>query len=142
MPVKYSDLEIAVEYVSANDEFINVALICRTTGKTYFSSNFDDEFDEFPDDAEDPDKYVAAPHRRDLDLGRRLVGKFTGLYLPNDWERVESIFSRKGAYRRFREFLAQRDLLDTWYQFQEDRTKQAILRWAESEGIEVVDDQA
>jgi hypothetical protein len=47
------------------------------------------------------------------------------------------IFSRRGAYRRYKDLLEQKGLLDEWYDFEQQRTRQALLDWCEENGIEL-----
>jgi hypothetical protein len=35
--------------------------------------------------------------------------------------------------------LAELELLDAWYRFEEERTKEVLLEWCESEGIPIED---
>lgn len=141
MPVKYSDLEDAFQYVSSDMEGINHALLNKETGEHYWSSEYDPDFSDWPEDAEDPDKYVTVPHKHELDLGRELVRDFAARHCADQWDTIERIFSRKGAYRRFKDWLDQRNMLQSWYNFENQRTKEALLSWCQLEGIEVIDDE-
>jgi hypothetical protein len=73
-PIKLSELVDAVEFVSVSDLNEHQAYICKRTGRIIFVSEGVDlkEDIEFPDDPE-PTHYLQVPHRRDLDLGRRLA---------------------------------------------------------------------
>ncbi len=59
--------------------------------------------------------------------------------LPNDWDTVSNIFSREGAYRRFRQLLESRDLLEKRYAFEAAATEEALRAWCEAEGIQFKD---
>ena len=137
--VSWRDLEMAYEYISSNPDFDNSAWVCRTTGKIYWHSELGDNFEELPDDIYESDDYVEIPNKRDLDLGKRLVFRFADEYLPNDYERVEDIFARRGAYGRFKGLLEERELLEKWYQYEEDARNRALREWCEQEEIEIAD---
>jgi len=56
---------------------------------------------------------------------------------PEEIDRVLSIFRRRGAYGRYKELLEQKSLLDEWYVFEQQRTRQALLHWCEENSIEL-----
>ncbi|MGP0170396.1 UPF0158 family protein [Pseudomonas sp. NCHU5208] len=110
------------------------AFICLATGKTYFRGD-DDEWDELPEDIEDDSKYLLVPGKHDLDLGLALVMRFTYSNAPHLEERIHDIFRRKGAYSRFKELLLANDLLDSWYEYENQATREALEEWASENGI-------
>lgn len=137
--VDLNELQGAVDWVSAS--FMdNEAFICRQTGKVYWISGdggLDDEENEPPDDLDDPDKYLQVPKKYELDIGNRLAFDFVTDKLPEQYNQVRDIFRRKGAYGRFKELLAQSDLLESWYAYSEERTLSAIREWCESEKLSI-----
>jgi hypothetical protein len=69
MTVKFDDLLEAFEFVSADQPMENEAYLCVETGVIHYHSEFgDEEEDPLPDDIEDSAKYIAIPHKNDLDL--------------------------------------------------------------------------
>jgi hypothetical protein len=138
MPVRFSDLLDTFEFVSASDFDENQAFLYKQTGEIFCKSEAAD-VDELPDDVEDGTKYVAIPNKRDLDLGRPVVLDFASEFLPNDFEEVRYIFSKKGAYAKFKALLALRDALDRWYAFEEQATERALREWCDLNSIELVD---
>ena len=58
------------------------------------------------------------PDKRELDLGKPLALDFARECLPDDFDEVRYMFSRKGAYRKFRALLIRRNVLDRWYEFE------------------------
>ena len=117
------------------------ALLCRQTGKVYWRSEASDleEFEnELPDDIEDDEKYIAIPDKKELGLGKPLVLDFAREFLPDDFDEVRSIFSKRGAYQKFRAWLIRRNILDRWYEFQSKATERALREWCEYHSIEVV----
>ena len=74
------------------------AILCKRTGKIYWHSDFsdlDDLNDELPEDIEDDENYVAIPDERELDLGKPLVLDFAREFLPNDFDEVRYMFSKR-----------------------------------------------
>jgi hypothetical protein len=101
MPFSFDDLLAAFEFVSAGGAGgENQAFLCRQTGKIYWRSEDADlgEFDDpLPDDLEENEKYIAMPDRQELGLGKPLVLDFACQFLPNDFDEVRYIFSKRGA---------------------------------------------
>src|SRR6516225_10318076 len=110
--VKYDDLSMALDFVSYVAPMQHNAYVCIDTGKVYWTSDFSDTFDEeLPDDFETSDRYLAIPHKNDLDLGRDLVLRFVEQQLPARFDQVEGYFRRKGAYARFKDLLEREGFL-------------------------------
>jgi hypothetical protein len=109
------------------------------TGEIFYISELFGSEDELPEDIEDPDKYISIPHKNDLGLGKALVIEFTSQYLPGEIDRVYSIFSRKGAYSRYKELLEKKGLLDKWYKFEDERQKAALNKWCRENEIRYTD---
>ncbi|MCK5351545.1 hypothetical protein KAJ77_03150, partial [bacterium] len=51
------------------------------------------------------------------------------------YDDVLGIFRRKGAYGRFKGLLEQKGLLEEWYAFEEEKTRERLLRWCEENGV-------
>ena len=134
--MKYADLEFEFNSVSSGDPYDHTVYISRSTGQTYFRSDMAD-VDELPDDVEENDDYVEIPHKHDLDLGKNLVWEFVDLQIPGLKNKVQGIFSRRGAYSRYKAFLADLDLLDAWHRFEDERRKEALLTWCKDAGISI-----
>ena len=94
---------------------------------------------ELPDDIEHSEKYVPIPDKRELDLGKPLVLDFARQFLPNDIDEVRRIFTRKGAYARFKDLLDRRGALDHWYDFEAKVEEKALRMWCDLNSIEVGD---
>ena len=135
--VKYSDLDMAVDFVSSDVLLGASAYICRETGKVWYESDDLSEEEELPDNVGDTNKYAEVPDKRDLDLGKRLVLSFASQELPNQYEKIESIFRRSGAYSRFKDFLRDHGALEAWYKHEESATRKALCAWAKEEGFEI-----
>ena len=140
MAVKFSDLEDALLFVSGDPIIEWEAWVDRQTGKVIlYCSEFDEEFDRPPEDVyTDTERYIPIPHKNDLDLGRSLALDFAKRHLDEeDIDRVYAYFRAPGAYRHFKDLLDRRNLLEKWYQFEEEAQRQALREWCEEEGIEL-----
>lgn len=139
MPVKLLDLVIAVEFASVDGGMGNVAVyLCRQTGRIYYDDSDISGIDEpLPNDIEDPEKYILIPSKRDLDLGKPLVFDFVREFVPDDYDFVRNIFSRRGAYGQFKNFLARERKLDQWHAFENAALTKAIREWCADSGIDL-----
>ena len=135
MRIKYFDIELAFDFVSSQPRFMNAAFVSKATGELYFVSGIGDS-DELPEDIEDPGKYVCLPHKNDLHLGLVLVRAFVWERIPEQIQKVERIFSRKGAYARFKDLLETLGLLEDWYSFERVRSESALKQWCEEQGLD------
>jgi hypothetical protein len=57
--------------------------------------------------------------------------------MPDDLGRVQEIFSRRGAYRRFKDLLEHRDLLQNWYDFESRREEETLREWCRENEVEL-----
>ena len=140
MPISYSDLEFAFFFANSGGLGENRAILDTRSGRLYYHSEVADnmEEDEFPDDIDD-EKYIEIPHRNELGLGKPLVLEFAREVLPDDYDEVRAIFSRKGAYGRFKALLVRRRALDRWHDFSNKAEQAALRQWCSDNGIEFVD---
>ncbi|MEN3291751.1 MAG: hypothetical protein V7642_1004 [Burkholderiales bacterium] len=136
--VNQEEVYSAYQFVSAAASMAE-AFISLDTGKIYWVSDEtrDLEEEEIPDDIETSDRYLAIPNQRDLDLGQRLIFRFIREQLPQHYDRVAGIFSRKGAYSRFKDFLRSEGALEKWYAYEEQAEGRALHEWCADHGIEV-----
>ncbi|MBR0752833.1 hypothetical protein JQ604_11615 [Bradyrhizobium jicamae] len=141
MRVNWNDLQNTFEFVSLGQPGEHEAVLCRESGQLLWHSELVDDLDEWPDDADDEEKYVSIPHRKELDLGKQLVLDFVEESLPDDFEDVRRMFKHKGAYGRFKDLLQQRNALDRWYAFETKATEKALREWCDVNDV-VIDDGA
>jgi len=138
MPVvKFSDLELAMQFVTGGAFLDAHAYISRETGEVYLVSDDSDSEEEIPDDLVDPDRYAEVPGQRELDLGKPLVLKFAARHLADDYGEVERIFRSRGAYSRYKDLLDDRGKLEEWYRFEKAAVEEALIEWAKIEGFAV-----
>jgi hypothetical protein len=138
MPTSFAELQDAFEFVSFGAPRENEAYLDRQSGKIYCHSEYGDFDEELPDDIDDA-KYIAIPDKRELDLGKPLVLDFVSQFLPEDYDEVRRIFSRKGAYGRYKALLERRGALDRWYDFSNKAEEAALREWCAENGIELSD---
>ena len=136
MDISFDDIENAFFFVSMDQQFMHNAYLCKETGEIFYTSEMGDS-DELPEDIEDPEKYIAIPHKNELDLGRSLVIEFTSTYLPEELEKVYSIFRRKGAYSRYKALLERKGVLEDWYKFENERQEEALKEWCQENNIKI-----
>ena len=134
MLVSFTDLQNACMFVSSGALGENEAYLDRQSGKIYYHSAFGDEEEEWPEDIDD-ERYIEIPHKNELDLGRPLVFGFVREFLPGDYDEVRRIFSRRGAYGRYKDLLTRRNALQRWYDFSNQAEEAALREWCEENGI-------
>jgi len=136
MAISFSDIEDAFFFVSMDQMFINNAYLCKETGQIFYTSEMGDS-DELPEDIDYPEKYISIPHKNELDLGKSLVLEFISTYLPEELEKVYSIFRHKGAYSRYKDLLERKGALEDWYKFENERRELALKEWSRENNIEI-----
>jgi hypothetical protein len=120
--VKYDDLSAAFDFVSFAAPFEHRAFVSLDTGAIYWiseTSPIDEE--DLPDDLETSDRYIAIPHKNELDLGNNLALRFAEEQLPHRYVTIAAAFRHRGAYARFKELLAAEGCLEKWYAFEAER---------------------
>jgi hypothetical protein len=137
--VKYEDLSLAFDFVSFGAPMEHLAYISLDTGAIYWISEDNPTDEEIPDDLETSDRYVAIPHKNDLDLGSELALRFAAEELPERYARIQEFFHHRGAYARFKDLLAAEGRLDRWYQFETEATDKALKEWCAENGIQVIE---
>lgn len=135
MTISYGDLEDAILWASV--DFVDTeAWINRVTGQIYYVGD-----DSIPEQEEPADlhteNWIQVPHKNLLDLGSRLVFEFAETLHSDQHDEIRFIFRRKGAYRRFRNYLTAIGQLDNWYAFEAKITRARLLSWAEQNQIQV-----
>ena len=136
MKIEYSKIEEAYEFVSAGQLFAHNALVDIQTGDVLFQSD-SEELNEFPEEI-DEERYIAIPTRAELLLGKPVVISFVETYMPNDIVEVHRIFGHKGAYSNFKNFLELKNMLEQWYEYEQNETERALREWCEGMGIFVL----
>lgn len=138
MVIPFDEIENAFFFVSVGQISMCRAFLCKETGEIFYTSDMGG-LDDLPEDIDDNDKYIAIPHKNELNLGKALVIEFMENYLPEELERVYSFFRRKGAYSRFKNLLENKGMLEDWYHFEDTRQKQVLKEWCRENEIEIKD---
>jgi hypothetical protein len=136
--VSLNEILDAFEFASSVTTVDAAAYISRDTGSVYFVGTDMEPEDGAPEDLETSDRYVAVPLKQDLDLGKPVALRFAAARLPAHYETIRSIFSRPGAYARFKGLLEEVGHLAAWYEFESNAQREALRDWCEAEGFEVV----
>jgi hypothetical protein len=136
MTISFDDIENAFFFVSMDQQGMHNAYLCKETGQIFYTSEIGDA-DELPEDVDDPEKYITIPHKNDLDLRKALVIEFTSKYLPEELDRVYSIFRSKGAYAIYKDLLERKGFLDEWYKYENERQKAALKELCMENSIEI-----
>lgn len=136
MAIPFSEISDAFDFVSFAGVGEHFAVLDRQTGRFYFHSDIGDNEEELPEDLDD-EKYLDIPHKNELGLGKRLVLDFAHQYLPDEVARVHAIFSRRGAYSKFKYLLDQKNLLEKWYAFESEAQEKALREWCAEVSLEV-----
>ncbi|OJB25230.1 hypothetical protein [Burkholderia ubonensis] len=138
--VKHDDLSMAFDFVSCAAPMEHNAYVSLDTGKIYWTSDSSDAFDEdIPDDLETSDRYLAIPHKSELDLGRSLALRFVAQELTACYDQVDGFFRRQGAYARFKDLLEREGVLELWYSFEADSVERALSQWCAENGLEILE---
>ena len=138
--VKYEDLSAAFDFVSFAAPFEHRAFVSLDTGAIYWiseTSPIDEE--NLPDDLETSDRYIAIPHKNELDLGNNLALRFAEEQLPHRYSTIAAAFRHRGAYARFKELLVAEGCLEKWYAFEAEYTERALRDWCKENQIDVVE---
>jgi hypothetical protein len=130
MATTFSEIENAVDFVSMEPYGTNEAYVSLDSGQIFLLSQYGDS-DELPDDFEESDRYLAIPHKNDLDLGQQLVRDFIHAEAPSLAGQVNEIFQHSGAYSRFKSLLVVNGLLEVWHAFENEQATKAIRDWCD-----------
>jgi hypothetical protein len=140
--VKFSELDDAFLFVSSCAPFEHNAYIDVETGEIHYESDESEMEEDVPDDLESSDRYISVPHKNDLNLGSALALSFVAEAVRGQYDTVAGFFRRSGAYRRFKDFLEARDLLEDWYAFELRETGKALRAWCRENDIAVIDERS
>lgn len=136
--LKFDDIEIAFEYVSSGGYGEHEAWLSQAESRVALI--FDPmETGEEPEVSEEElmnGDWIAVPHKKDLDLGNKLVFRFAEEHLAEyDWPAVDRMFSKRGAYANWKDLLIERGLLQKWYDYSHQAEHQALKEWLNQEEI-------
>ena len=136
MKIKFKDIEEAYDFVSFGPYGDHSALLDKSSGKIYWHLESSD-FEEAPEGIWDSDDAIEIPHKNDLGLGNQVVFDFVRSQAPDDYRHVREMFSRRGAYARYKQFLESKGLLDEWYDCEQKTQEKALREWCKEHEIEL-----
>ena len=137
MNIDFQEIEDAFDFVSFSPAGELEAFLCTETGKIYLQSDIHgEEFEPLPDDIAS-DKYIEIPHKNELELGVTVVMDFADQHLTDHVDTIQAMFSKKGAYARFKELLYSRDAVDKWYAFEAQAQETALREWCTENEIKL-----
>ena len=134
--VNFSELQDAYIFVSSAGYGMHSAFLNKDTGQLFWRSEVGD-LDEISDEDLDWENCIDIPHRNDLGLGQQLVFEFIETHLSEEYEHVQLIFHKRGAYSRFKDLLESKGLLQSWYDFESEREEQVLRRWCHENEIQI-----
>jgi len=140
MDITYNDLESAFLFVSTAPMYTNHAFLNKETGQFFYSSENGDS-NELPQDIDEASRYVAIPHKNELDLGKDLVFRFIEDHALPLMNEVQRIFRKRGAYGRYKDLLDRHGILQQWYNFEANEQKSALKEWCEENDIKLTADR-
>lgn len=138
IPIKFSDIRDAFDFVSFGQPMEHEAYLCLKTGEIYWHSEYGDVEEPLPEDIDETGRYVEIPRKNDLGLGKALVLSFTEKHLPDSYDKVREIFSHSGAYARFKDLLDFHGMLKQWYEYEEKATEETLRCWCKDNDIEII----
>lgn len=130
-------LELALGWALSRD-FIAAACVDRRTGEVHWVGGDDPIENALPNDVDDDPNYPRVPDKHDLDLGNRLAFRLARDCAPVLMDAVHDAFRRRDAWPRFKDMLDAKDLLQAWYEYENQATVEALTDRAEGEGFAVV----
>ena len=136
-PGRSGGVEQAVGARALGQPHEHEAVLCRKTGKFLWLTDLDEDIEAWPDDADDEEKYLSIPHKKELDLCKPLVLEFARQFLPDEFNEVRRMFDRRGAYARFRDLLQRKKALYRWYDFETKATEAALREWCDLNEITI-----
>ena len=134
--VSFTDIQDAFFFVSSAGYGMHSAVLNKDAGRLHYRSDIGD-LDELSDEDLDWDACIDIPHKNDLDLGQELVFEFVTDHLPDEYDQVQHFFRRRGAYSRFTDLLESKRLLQTWFDFENEREEQALRQWCRDYDITI-----
>lgn len=137
---RFNDIHDALMFVSSASHGENSAVLDKQTSKIYLRSELGgiDELEELSEEEYNASNHIEIPHKNDLGLGRDLVFEFVEQFIPEDDNKVDQIFRKRGAYSRYKNLLESRGILQKWHDFENQREQLALLQWCKENEIDFV----
>jgi len=137
MKIKFSDIDDAY-FFSDTGNYEHQAFMNLKTGEFYYVSDYvDPEAPPLPDDLEENHKYILIPYKDELDLPH--PRDFILEKMPGSIDTLNEIFSYKGAYRRFKDWLIRIEKVNDWHAYYNEALEKALRAWCKENDITLVD---
>lgn len=81
--VAYEEISSAFEFVGSAAPLEHSVYISLDTGQIYWISELAPMDEDVPGDLDTSDRYIAVPHKTELDLGKNLALQFAAQELPD-----------------------------------------------------------
>ena len=135
--VKMSCLLEAIELASDSARFYYDTL--NEENVALFECDNDEELEELID--ENPERFIGLPDAYDLheyEFMEQFVDSLSDARLQNE---LEYAICGKGAFRRFKTIIHQKNIQDQWYQFLEQAHRQFAMDWCKERGLQCILDK-
>ena len=137
MNVKYRDIEEAYTLANAGKYEESTSVLDKTTGQFYAQSESSDV--PISDEVLASEHVVPLPDKKNLGLASPLIFRFVREVFPDGYDKVSEIFTRRGAYGRYKKWLIANKLLDKWEAYSIAAEETALRKWCADNGIELAD---
>jgi len=136
--VNYNELRNAFEFVSSDSPSVQNAYISLDNGEIFWvSASVELEEEIVPDDVTTSTRYLAVPHKNELQLGQKMALEFIDRALPDHYNTVASFFRKRGAYRRFKELLQAEGMLEPWFVYEANACDEELRIWCDDNNIKL-----
>lgn len=124
----YDTIDDAFHFVSDAPPGERKALVHRQSGQVFLAS-LKAGYDQRPAGWETAPAYLDIPHRQEIDPGKPLVLEFIRKTCPGELARVEGFFARPGAFRKVKDLLRRKQLLESWQVFEVQQLEALLRQW-------------
>ena len=135
--VNYNELRNAFEFVSSDSPFVQNAYISLDSGEIFWVSAKVELEETVPDDVTTSTRYLAVPHKNELQLGQKMALEFIDQVLPDHYNTVASFFRKRGAYRRLKELLQAEGMLEPWFAYEANACDEELRIWCDDNNIKL-----
>jgi len=135
--VNYNELRNAFEFVSSDSPSVQNAYISLDNGEIFWVSASVELEETVPEDVATSTRYLAVPHKNELQLGQKMALEFIDRALPDHYNAVASFFRKRGAYRKFKELLQAEGMLEPWFAHEANACDEELRIWCDENNIKL-----
>ncbi|MCZ8519877.1 UPF0158 family protein [Paenibacillus caseinilyticus] len=134
------DISMYMEMDASGERYYYDVVTGEIDTKSPDDLEWDDEgaFDE-DEDLHPEERYLRIPERSSRD-GYERMEDFVHTIVPGPVKKalLRALEGRKGVFRRFKDKLDEYpEVQQRWYAYEEEKNREAVIDWLESEGFEV-----